>query len=238
MDGETEVTATNLIGTSWSVDVTKDADVVCTILNTRETGDLTVIKALSPSDDPGLFDLLIDGNVEADEVGDGGTTGAVTVNTGTHTVGEEAGDGFSLGNYSSEIECRDGGGEGEIVRGASGAGPVDVEVAFGDDIVCVISNTRVTVGFEKSHGLGDNNTVLPGEIIHYTLSVFVNNGMATNALITDVIPDGLTFWRAPRSPTEGFSQDGQNLTWDLAMLTEGPHTFSYDATVDADARAR
>ena len=73
----------------------------CEITNTRDTGDLTVIKALTPSDDPGLFNLLIDGNVEAADVGDGGTTGAVTVETGTHTVGEAAGTDTTLGNYSS-----------------------------------------------------------------------------------------------------------------------------------------
>ena len=118
----------------------------CEITNTRDTGDLTVIKALTPSEDSGVFDLLIDGTVEADDVGDGGTTGAVTVETGTHTVGEAAGTDTTLGNYSSVIECRGDGGEGDVVADASGTGPLDVEVALDDDIVCVISNTRVTVG--------------------------------------------------------------------------------------------
>ena len=88
--------------------MTKDSDIVCTITNVRETGDLTVIKDLNPDDDPGVFNLQVD---EAD----GGspmrataaTTGAVTVNTGSHTVGETAGTATSLGNYSSSIECVD-----------------------------------------------------------------------------------------------------------------------------------
>jgi uncharacterized repeat protein (TIGR01451 family) len=211
----------------------------CEITNTRDTGDLTVIKALTPSDDPGLFDLLIDGNVEADDVGDGGTTGAVNVETGTHTVGETAGTDTTLGNYSSVIECRDGGGLGDVVADASGAGPIDVDVALDDDIVCVISNTRVTVGFDKANDQGDNAAVAPGETIHYELSVFVNDGTATNVVVTDELPDGLTYVDGSAtvdgSPAAGFTADGQDLTWEVASLTEGTHTFEYDATVDTDA---
>ena len=54
------------------------------ITNTRETGKLEVTKYLSPTDDPGLFNLQIDGTTDpdADDVGDGGSTGEETLNTG------------------------------------------------------------------------------------------------------------------------------------------------------------
>src|SRR4029450_9881863 len=76
--------------------VTNDGTAWCTITNTRDTGDLTVVKDLTPSDDPGLFDLLIDGNVELADASDGDSTDAVTVDTGTHTVGEAAGTDTTL----------------------------------------------------------------------------------------------------------------------------------------------
>jgi len=172
-------------------------------------------------------------------VGDGGSTGASNVETGTHTVGETAGTDTTLGDYSSVIECRDDGGEGDVVADASGTGPLDVEVALDDDIVCVISNTRVTVGFDKANDLGDNAAVAPGETIHYELSVFVNDGTATTVVVTDELPDGLTYVddsaTVDGSPAAGFTPDGQSLTWEVASLTEGTHIFAYDAMVDGDA---
>ena len=235
LDGATPVDATPGVGTNWSVDVTKDSDIVCTITNERETGDLTVIKDLVPNDDPGLFNLQIDEETELADASDGDSTGAVTVNTGSHSVGETAGTGTLLSNYASSIECLADGGEGEIVASGSGAGPLLVDVGFGDDIVCTITNTRVTVGFDKANDLGDNATVEPGETIHYELTVTVNAGMATNVVVTDEIPAGLTYVAGSANPSTGFSIVGQDLTWDVGTLAEGVYKFQYDATVDADA---
>ena len=76
-----------------TVPVTTGSDIVCVITNTRETGKLEVQKDLNPSTDTGRFNLLIDGsspNAGSQNVGDGGTTGERTLNTGDHTVGESA----------------------------------------------------------------------------------------------------------------------------------------------------
>ena len=86
-------------------------DIVCTITNTRETGTIVVTKNLNPNTDPGKFNLQIDGsspNAGSQNVGNGGTTGAVTVNTGSHSVGETGGTGTSLSNYTSSISCSNG----------------------------------------------------------------------------------------------------------------------------------
>ena len=50
------------------------------ITNTRETGKLEVKKDLSPTTDPGKFDLQIDGTTDADanDVGHNGSTGEET----------------------------------------------------------------------------------------------------------------------------------------------------------------
>ena len=89
--------------------VTTGSDIVCTITNTRETGKLEVVKDLNPSNDPGKFNLQIDGNTDPDaaNVGDAGSTGEQTLNTGTHNVGETAGTSTDLADYTKSISCVD-----------------------------------------------------------------------------------------------------------------------------------
>ena len=124
------------------VPVDSNDDIVCTITNTRRPGELEVVKDLDPDDDPGLFDLQIDGVTEYADASDADTTGKKTVDPGTHAVGEIAGTGTSLGDYDSSIECKDRGGTGTVVASSSGSGPLDVPVDSNDDIVCTITNTR------------------------------------------------------------------------------------------------
>ena len=130
------------------MNVTSNADIVCTITNTRETGKLEVVKDLNPSGDPGQFNLQIDGNTDRRRVnvGDGGTTGEQTLNTGTHNVGETAGTGTDLADYQKSISCVDTANGNAAVASTSGdsAGPLDVSVTSGSDIVCTITNTRET----------------------------------------------------------------------------------------------
>lgn len=207
----------------------------CTITNEREMGSITVVKDLNPADDPGRFDLLIDGVTEADGVGDGGSTGAVSLETGSHTVGEFGDGSTSLANYASEIECRADAGKGSVVASGAGAGPLAVDVEADDDIVCVISNDRVAVGFDKSNDAGENAAVEPGDIIGYTLTVTVSSGTATNVVVSDELPAGLSYVADSADPSAGFAVNGQELTWTVGNLAAGTHEFTYDAVVDADA---
>ncbi len=144
-------------GGPLSVPVAYGDDIVCVVTNTRETGSIEVTKSLSPSDDPGLFNLQIDGTTDPDsgDVGDGGSTGQETVNTGNHDVGETAGTDTDLADYQKSIVCKDDNGNGATVAETSGddAGPLTVPVAYGDDIVCVITNTRETGKLEVTKSL-------------------------------------------------------------------------------------
>jgi uncharacterized repeat protein (TIGR01451 family) len=94
--------------TSLSATVTPGENVVCTFTNTRNTGTITVNKVVNPANDSGKFDLRINGTVYADDVGNGGTTGAVQLPTGNYTVSEVAGTGTSLADYSSSLSCSNG----------------------------------------------------------------------------------------------------------------------------------
>ena len=97
---------------------------------------LTVTKHLvSYANDPAKFNLRIDGTTYAVNVGDGGTTGAIVVTAGSHTVSETAGLNANLGNYTPRIQCSDGSaGYGTSLSG--------VQVALNTQVTCVITNTR------------------------------------------------------------------------------------------------
>jgi hypothetical protein len=116
--------------------------VKCWFTNTKNTppppptGTLKVTKKLVPATDSGKFNLLIDGVAKATNVGDGGTTGTQTVNTGVHTVGESAGTGTSLSNYDSTLSCVD------KAHGGAPDNDGSVQVDAGDAWECVITNTR------------------------------------------------------------------------------------------------
>ncbi len=67
----------------------------------------------------------------------------MTVNTGTNTVGEVAGTGTDLADYTSAIECTEDT-NGASPVSSSDAGPLNVPVEDGDAWACTITNTRET----------------------------------------------------------------------------------------------
>jgi prealbumin domain-containing protein len=129
--------------TGLKVYVAKDADVVCTITNTRQagTGKLEVRKVVPQVGDLGRFSLKIDGTVEASNIGTGGSTGEESVSSGEHTVSEEEVGETDLDSYRSSIECRDENGTGDKVAFGDGTS-LKVNVSKNADVVCVITNSR------------------------------------------------------------------------------------------------
>src|SRR5262249_60991693 len=95
-------------GTSLSnIPVNKGNAVVCTITNTRNTGTIEVIKKIDPNPAGGQFNLQVDGVTKKANAVNNDTTGAVTVNTGSHSVGETAGgNNTDLTQYTDTIVCK------------------------------------------------------------------------------------------------------------------------------------
>ena len=122
--------------------------VTCTITNQRKP-EVKVVKALEPTNDSGKFNLLINGNVELANAGNGGDTGYKQVAVGGVTVGESAGTGTSLGNYDSKVDC---GSKGSVNPGTGHA----FSVAYGDRVVCTITNTRKATLTVIKHVINDN----------------------------------------------------------------------------------
>lgn len=107
--------------------------------STRCTATLELRKVTVPADDPGLFNLLVNGQVYA--VGrNGATTGPITVGVGEGTVSETAGPETDLADYDSKVECTRNGTLEVSVPGTK----VDGAIGNGDTVVCTFTNTRTT----------------------------------------------------------------------------------------------
>ena len=133
-------------------------------ITVNQTAKLEVVKACTPTNDGGTFDLLIDGsNANADNVACGGTTGAQTVTAGTnvnpgavHTFGE--GD-FTTANYTSSYSCvnRSGTGpqhvftaSGDAAATGTSLGPNQITMKPDEDVVCTYTNVRkASITIEK-----------------------------------------------------------------------------------------
>ena len=189
---------------------------------------LEVVKDLSPASDPGKFNLQIDGSTAGTgaNVGDGGTTGEVTVNPGSHTVGEAAVTGTDLANYTSSTSCVDQANESASVAVSNGS----VTVTEGSDIVCTIVNTRIEVGqtprlvIEKAanvetitiSGPANARTASPSSVT-WTLNYTLTHGPVTHAVITDPLPTGFSFVSASNGGT--YDPTTKTITWNLGDLT-------------------
>lgn len=179
----------------------------------NQTATIEVIKDLIPSTDPGLFNLQIDGTTQVANVGDGGTTGPISVSAGTqsnpgadHTVGETAGTSTSLSNYNSSISCIDE--DGDTFSG-TGAGPLTVSVDPGDAMVCTITNTRKTgailVTKTRKHAAGGS-----GDQPHPSVTFTVNGSTGATNSSGQVCFDGLAFgtYSVVETVPSGYVADG------------------------------
>jgi len=114
---------------------------------------LEVRKELEPFDDPGKFNLQIDGVTAGTgaNVGDGGTTGPQPVQAGNHSVGETAGTGTVLTNYQSTISCITtvNGVPGAPLNYGIGTSVPSVNVPSGGSVVCTITNTALSSIFGR-----------------------------------------------------------------------------------------
>jgi hypothetical protein len=202
------------------LDTTAETTAKCTCdsveisgLKVLKEATIEVIKNLEPSTDSGKFDLQIDGATppNGDDVGDGGTTGPVTVSAGdsenpgdTHTVGEVAGIGTNLGDYDSSIDCQCVNDPACSGDSATGAGPLELSVQPDDVWTCTITNTLRggTLTLKKTvvnddggtasanawtlHATGDGGFSGPGDIIDPPANTMatISRGVKANVAYT------------------------------------------------------
>ena len=159
--GESAGTGTNLANymtvisgacaADGTVTVAADENVVCTITNTRLTRTLRLAKSLSPTNDPGTFDLRLDTNVFIVDEAINGSFGDTTVNVdvdGSVTVDEISGDVGALANYTSSLSCA---GTNVVDPGGTTTGDLTIPAGAGD-ITCTFTNTLITAGITLIKG--------------------------------------------------------------------------------------
>jgi FG-GAP repeat/Prealbumin-like fold domain len=126
--------------TQLSVNLAPGDQLACTLSNRRKA-QVTLIKHLIPSADPGRFDLKLTSNSQVKLVktsaGDG-DSGSIQVAPGTWTVVESAASGTNLSDYSSSIACTLNGSPGPSGSGTS----LPVTLAPADVLACTITNNR------------------------------------------------------------------------------------------------
>ncbi|HEX5589631.1 MAG TPA: hypothetical protein VFX65_05020 [Candidatus Limnocylindrales bacterium] len=118
---------------------------------------------------------------------------------------------------------------------ASGQSDQGTPVSDTDDAEVRVPGISIVKSHDDTDGI-----VGQGQTVTFTLVVGVTNGPVTNAVVTDVLPDGQTYVDASQSSnpaaTFAIGPDGE-LTWTFASLPSGAAaaTISYDVTIDADA---
>ncbi len=124
-------TATGGVGLGDGVSNPKDFIVT-------EFGTITVNKVLIPSSDPGRFDLTMNGQIIAENVGDRGSGGAQNLAAGLYTFYETAEIGTNLSDYITIVTG----------QGCEGGGiqenPGTFTLAAGENKICTITNTRIS----------------------------------------------------------------------------------------------
>jgi hypothetical protein len=116
-------------------------------------------KALVPAIAPGSFDLLIDDEIVAAGVRDGGTTGRVVVEPGQRVIGEANGIDGDLRYFDITITCRHYE-SGDIHTAGAGSAlglgsSLDLVLTGGEDLICTVQN-RLPVPEECDSMIFDN----------------------------------------------------------------------------------
>ena len=152
-------------------DLAKSGGIANICIKESEPPTLKVTKLLEPNEDPGLFNLLIDGTEVATSVGHQGTTGDIEVSVGTHVVSETASGSTDISDYTVSFsgDCDSSG---------------SVSLESGQSKECIITNTRI---------------IPPEAVLTIHNSVTTDNGGDASAVfgisVTPVIdaPNGIEF---------------------------------------------
>ena len=220
---------------------------------------LTVTKALRPRDDPGRFNLLVDGVVRARRVGHGGTTGALPVPAGTALIRETVARGTRLSEYRSSMGCVHADGTvAHVVRGRS----LELEFEPNDHVHCLVRNVRkgqplpplppippplppvpeppapaVPVPPQRQAEISLRKTASPrtvksGQPVRFRVAVqSLGPAAATDLLVCDRLPARLMLTHAPGARF----RDGLPC-WQVPRLASGKRR-TFELTARAEARA-
>jgi hypothetical protein len=166
---------TNSVENGTTVVVAPGEDVTCVFTNTRDTGTITVNKELTPTTNPGKFNLNINGTTYVFNVGDDGTTGAISLVTGTYTASETAGTNTNLSDYETSYECKDG---DTVVAKGNTSSTAQLQLGKNQDIVCTFYNNKGQILSEEVPVLVDTGSNILGTSFVGLLLIGAVGGLA------------------------------------------------------------
>ena len=185
---------------------------------------LTVRKILFLANDPGRFNLRIDGVIQAFAAGNNGTTGAITTSVGAHSVSEVAADDGStdLANYITTF-------------GGDCSATGSVTLAAGDNKTCTITNRRRVVEQLLSNSAVKQPTIAsvdPAVLQRMTqLKVVKQLVPATDPGRFTLIIDG----QIPGGLFGGAANVGHNGTTGFVTVAAGSHIVSEIGSLGTDS---
>jgi len=232
-------------GQSFTVTPTLGDAIACTLTNqaivvpTPANGQLSIQMALQPANDPGVFNVQLNGMIVASDLGHGGSTVALSLPAGAYMLSETAGINTSLSNYTTSISCNNG-------QSGTGTTLPGITLVTGQSVICTIINTRMATSpqWTITKSIFEGPTLLQENQfrITYRLQVTNNsNGTGTYTLIdTPMYGVGVTMQSATMKKNGGLATalpinpaTPTTAEWNLAAqsaLTVG-NTDLYDLTI-------
>ncbi len=222
---DVSVTCDNDDSGTASVDVALEPGdhVTCTFFNVAQKGSITIIKEL-------------DGDAPASAWGYTGDLGTFTLPAGG---GQQVFSDLAAGQYDVAETTKAGyTATVSCTSGESGTASVSIDLDPGENVTCTFDNVADTsVTIDKSNDAevgGEPGAVSRGDTVHFVIEVNIDGNDASNVVVTDTLPAGLTYVADSAEPATT-SVVGQVLAWDMGDLAQGQYFFSYDAIVDGDA---
>lgn len=136
---------------SWTLPAPLAAgqDVTCTVTNDRKAARVKVIKYTDPASQQNGFDLYVDSSKQASDVGNGGSTGWVDVDLGSHFARETAAGAApseTISGWTSRHVCAKNP-EGiptaeDAAAGQAGTQTSATVLEDGDELVCAFHNRK------------------------------------------------------------------------------------------------
>ncbi len=140
----------NYPGLNWTTEGQAIWNNGCNYVTNDPMGTLTVNKVCTPQT-ADLFNLLVDGDVEADGAACGGTTGNLGVIAGSHSVSE--GPSNVTDKYTVAISCVDA--SRSPVASGNSTSLSGIQVDENEHVTCTITNTLITGTLHVTKRCGD-----------------------------------------------------------------------------------
>lgn len=205
-----------------SLPVGKNDDIVCTITNTRNAGNIEIVKDVTPDDPSTGWDFAVNGSRSFSSTiyGDG-TTGAQYAPLGTYEIVESAHSGTNGDAYIPSWSCTKnslpyGSGNGRTISGLSVG-------AVGDLIVCTFTNTKLHPSLQVVKSSTTTAITHAGQIVDYSFAV-TNTG--------NQVLSGLTVTDPKCDSTPTYISGDTNA--DSKLQTTETWTYTCNHTVSAD----